>query len=1068
MKKVLTICTAVLAGIVSLAAQQPASWLRNNCISPDGKEIAFSYQGDIFVVSSEGGTARQITSVDAFDCEPKWTPDGKSIVFASYREESKDIYITSREGGAPTRVTRFTGNETVMGVLPDGRILFSANIQQPAEYDGFPSGSQIYSINADGTGLKLETALQMGGINVSKDGVWLYEDNKGYEDPFRKHHTSSVTRDIWMIKDGAYTKMSAFEGEDRNPVFAADGRSYYFLSEKSGSINIWKGNIDTPLQAEQVSSFDTHPVRYISVADDGTIALSYNGALYTMKEGSEPRKLDIYVNIDPVEKEMTRRSVSLGLTDFAVSPNGKEVAVIAHGEVFVTTTEFDETKRITNTPERERGISFSEDGRTLYYASDRDGRWGIWKTSLTDKKDKYFTFSFDFKEERVTPEGRTCFQPEVSPDGKWLAFLEDRADIVIMDIKSGKEKVLLKGVNYSYTDGDQSFSWSPDSRYILCNYIGNGGWNNPDVALIDIESGKITDLTQSGYSDSDFRWALGGKAMTWASDKAGFRSHGSWGSEDDIYIMFFDAKAYYEFTRSKTEDDLEKFLTKDDKKDKKEAKDSTKTEEKKKVEKLNLDLEHREDRIIRLTSNSGRMGDHILSPDGTKLYYCVRLERGTDLCQLDIKAKSLKVIAKGTSGRFYTSPDGKEAYIRTALGVSKFDLNSGKTTSISYRSEYFYYPAKEREYIFLHAWNQVNEKFYDPQLHGTPWPMMRDNYRQFLPYIKNNFDFQELLSEMLGELNGSHTGARYYPSSLFSKTTGSLGLIYDPEYEGEGLKIKEVLPGSCLATIDPEIKAGDIILSIEGKSVKYSDQWYDALYGRNSKRTLVSVKKGGKKVDITVIPVAISAERAQYYTRWVRQREAMVEKLSGGKVGYVHVKSMDSDSYREVFSRMLGKYRGCDAVIVDTRHNGGGWLHDDLVILLSGREYIRFQPRGQYIGSEPFRQWTKPSCVLMCEDNYSDACGFPYSYKTLGIGKLIGAPVPGTMTAVWWETQLDSSLIFGVPQVGSWGVKEGAYIENYQIEPDILVYNDPASVASGKDPQLEAAVAEMLAQTQNK
>ena len=194
----------------------------------------------------------------------------------------------------------------------------------------------------------------------------------------------------------------------------------------------------------------------------------------------------------------------------------------------------------------------------------------------------------------------------------------------------------------------------------------------------------------------------------------------------------------------------------------------------------------------------------------------------------------------------------------------------------------------------------------------------------------------------------------------------------------------------------------------------------------------------------------------------------MVKKLSGGRIGYVHVEGMDSPSFRRVFSEMLGKYRTCEAIIVDTRHNGGGWLHDDLVTLLSGKEYVRFEPRGQYIGSDPFTKWTKPSCVLIGEDNYSDACGFPYAYKALGIGKLIGAPVPGTMTAVWWETQIDPSLVFGIPQVGVTAVKEGRYLENMQIEPDILVYNDPASVLRGEDKQLEAAVAEMLKEIDKK
>ena len=219
---------------------------------------------------------------------------------------------------------------------------------------------------------------------------------------------------------------------------------------------------------------------------------------------------------------------------------------------------------------------------------------------------------------------------------------------------------------------------------------------------------------------------------------------------------------------------------------------------------------------------------------------------------------------------------------------------------------------------------------------------------------------------------------------------------------------------------------------------------------------------GLKEKEYIVTPSASDA--ALLYRRWVRQREEMVDKLSGGKVGYVHIQGMDSPSYRELYSKALGKYRSAEALIVDTRHNGGGWLHDDLVTFLGGKEYVTFTPRGQYIGHEPFNKWTKPSCVLVGEDNYSDASGFPSAYRSLGLGKLIGAPIPGTMTAVWWETQINPSLVFGIPQVGNYDVEKGYYIENHQIEPDILIYNTPESVLSGRDLQLEAAVEEMLRQ----
>ena len=1083
MKKSLLSVLAIAASAIMATAQDAPLWLRKNSISPDGEQIAFTYKGNIYVVDAEGGQARQITTNPAYDTDPMWTYDGKSIIFASYRNKSKDIYRIPATGGTPVRLTSHPGNETPMTVLMDGSIIFSANIQQDAQYGDFPGGSQVYMIGPDGGRPEMVTSMQISNMSVRLDNTVIYEDYKGYEDPLRKHHTSSVTRDIWMYVpsidpsegfridgNGTFTKLTSFNGEDRNPVFELGGTAYYYLSEQDGTLNIYYTDSlhdqlfnGSSIKSKQVTFYKGNPVRYLSISHNGTLCYSYDGELYTIKNGGQPEKVDIRIVTDQIERDAELRTMTSGATHMAVSPDGKEIAIVIRGDVFVTSADYKTTQRITNTPEQERSLTFSKDGRTLYYAAERNGHWGIWKTSLVNKDDKMFTYAVKMEEEMVTKPGETCFQPMVSPDGKSLAYLKDRTAIAVMDLKSGKEKIVLdKSINYSYTDGDQSFEWSPDSRYILCNYQANGGWNNEDVALIDLETGDITDLTESGYSDGGFRWALKGKAMTWTSDKNGYRSHGSWGADRDVYIMFFDGKAYTDFTKDKEDKDIENMMA-GDKKEKKGKKDTAKVE--KKEEKLVLDLDDRRDRTIKLTRFSGRLGDHYLTQDGKKLYYTTRLERSMDLCVLNIEDNSIKVLIKGVMGSFYPSSDDKFIYIHSGTGVSKINTSTGKKESIPFSGEFEYKPAKEREYIFNHIWKQVDEKFYDPEIHGIDWEGYRETYAKFLPHIDNNFDFQEMLSEMLGELNGSHTGARYSYRSGY--TMGTLGAFYDNDYEGDGLKIKEIIKGGALYLQHPDVKAGDIITAINGVEIKAGEDWSHMLRGKGGKKIVITVKAKGKKEQELFIEPGFTDYR-QLYNRWVEQRAQMVKEMSGGRVGYVHVEGMDSESFRRVYSDLLGKYRTCEAVIVDTRHNGGGWLHDDLASLLAGQAYIRFEPRGQYIGTEPYSKWTKPSCVLIGEDNYSDAAGFPYVYKSLGIGKLIGAPVPGTMTAVWWETQIDPSIVFGIPQVGSIGIKEGRYLENMQVEPDILIYNDPASVLRGEDKQLEAAVKEMLKTIDNK
>ena len=1058
---------------ISLASAENASsarWLRQNAISPDGSCIAFAYQGDIFLVPSQGGLARQLTSNPAHDTEPLWSADGKWIVFASVREGSKDLWAISAEGGAPRRLTCYGGSETPLAMTPDGNVLFSANIEDVPGSSVFPGDNKLYSISlqealsADKDKLPVPARLssfEICNASVNASGIMLYEDWKGYEDPFRKHHTSAVTRDIWKIEGGAYTKLTDYVGEDRNPVFAPDGKNFYYLSEQNtgkeevdswgGDSNIWRSDL-SGAAPQRITDFKGAPVRYLSIASDGTLCFSWNGDLYTLKEGEQPKKLEISVSKDVNEREHILRSAISGADDIAVSPDGKEIAIVCRGDVYVTTLDLKDTRRITDTPCQERSVSFGEDGRSLYYASERDGEWGIYRTVLSDKKDKYFTFSYKTKEERVSPEGQTCFQPSVSPDGKWVAYLRDRTELVIRSTSGGKEKVLLKGdVNYSYSDGDTPFAWSPDSRYLLSIYQGGGRMYNEDIALISVEDGSITDLTQSGYSDMAFRWALEGKAMTWESDKAGYRSHGSWGAEGDIFIMFFDDEAYAKFCRDKDVEAIEKLLAGD----KKSAKKDTASKEKKDA-KLELELSRRADRIIKLTPHSGRIGDHWLSPDGKKLFYVQLLEKTRDLCCLDIAKKSVNVLCRNLSGSFVPAPDGKGIFVVSGSGIEKVSLD-GSRKKVEFHGEYEYFPDKEREYIFQHCWKQVAEKFYDPAMHGVDWAAQKANYEQFLPYIKDNYAFRELLSEMLGELNGSHTGGRFYDGKRVA--TGHMGVIFDTEFKGPGLKIKEFLPESVLQQSSSEVHEGDVITAINGKPIPEGQPWYQALSEKAGKRILLTIK-GKKEIDVYVKTTSDDSEG--WYKRWVRRNEEKVRELSGGRIGYVHVKGMNSPSFREVYSKALGEYRECDALIVDTRHNGGGWLHNDLANFLNGKLYTNRNPRGVYMAPEPYDKWIKPSCVLVCEDNYSDACGFPYVYRALGIGPIIGSPVAGTATSVWWERQVNPMIVFGIPQIGSFSISEGRYLENHQLQPDILVYNDPAAVERGEDPQLQRAVEEMM------
>lgn len=1081
MKKILIPAFALLMASAVHASDHPL-WMRYCAISPDGTSIAFSYQGDIYTVPAIGGKAVQLTTHPAHDTRPVWSPDGRQIAFASNREGNFDVYIMSKEGGAPKQLTTHSANEYPAAFHDAGHVLYTAYIQQDASDSQFPSSTffQVYEVSADGGRPVQFSSLAMENLSLSPSGDrLLYNDIKGYEDPWRKHHQSSITRDIWLCTlngDRSFRKITSFGGEDRNPVWSADGNAFYYLSEENGSFNVYKTDLDGKAK-QQLTKHTTHPVRFLSAARNGTLCYSYDGEIYTVKEGAQPQKVSVDIVSDKIENDLIQKLLSQGATDIAVSPNAKEVAFITRGDVYVTSVDFETTRQVTNTPQQERDIDFSPDGRSLVYSAERTGTWGIYQTSLVRKDDKYFTYAPELKEEPLVVSTKTSFQPMYSPDGKEVAFWEDRTTLRVVNLQTKQARTVLDGkFNYSYSDGDISFRWSPDSRWLLADYIGIGGWNNRDIALVKADgSGEVTNLTESGYTDSNAKWVLDGKAMMWSSDRAGFRSHGSWGAQSDVYIMFFDAEAYDKFRLSKEEQALldedkdkddDKEANDDSKGDKKKDADASKKKDKeadKPVAPLKFDLENRKDRVIRLTTHSSSLGDAVLTSKGDKLYYCAAFEKGYDLWERDFKENTTKLLMKDVS-RSYLHADkkGEKLFFLSGGKLKKVNIKDNKKEDIAFKADFSYRPAEERAYILQHVWRQVADKFYDPTIRGIDWEGYRKAYEKFLPHINNNFDFQEMLSEMLGELNGSHTGARYRPAAS-GPATASLGAFFDPAYTGDGLKIREIIKKGPLTKADTQIKEGCIIEKIDGQPIAAGADYYPLLNNKAGKKMMLSVYNPTTKTrfEEQVKPISYSEQSSLLYKRWVDQRRKIVDELSNGQVGYVHVKGMDSQSFREVYSELLGRCRNKKAVIVDTRHNGGGWLHDDLATLLSGKVYQRFQPRGQFIGNDPFNKWTKPSCVLMCEDNYSNAHGFPWVYKTLNIGKLIGAPVPGTMTAVWWETQIDPTLVFGIPQVGVMDMK-GNYLENQQLQPDIEIYNTPESQLKGEDLQLKEAVKVML------
>ncbi|MEI4474189.1 S41 family peptidase [Frigidibacter sp. MR17.24] len=1058
MRKRLTraLSAAVLACAPALAtAQVPeALWLRDAAIAPDGSRIAFAHGGQIWTVPATGGQATALTAGLWRATHPVWSPDGRSIAFAADRHGQDDVFAMPAEGGAVTRLTHQSGPDRPMAFTPDGMaVVFTS------QRLGDPTADAMDAINGLAglyerpwtvpvTGGRPQPLLPTLALNIDfgPEGRILYEDNRSViENRWRKHQVSDAARDIWLHDPatGSHRQLTEFRGEDRDPSFGPDGRDLIWLSEQGGSFNVWRRAIDGG-EAEQLTFHERWPVRFISAADDGTLAYAWDGGLWRLDPGAEaPERLRVTLPQGSLIDTVSTRDVTGEVSQMAVSPGGAEIAFVARGEVFVTGWESQVTRRVTDTVDKEADPAFSADGLRLAYASEREGDWDIYESAVPEGA--RFSDPVALTERRLIDDAADLFGPKYDPAGTRLAYIRDRAEIRVQDLSAGTSTVVQPGDrSYSYKDGDLAVDWSPSGDWLLTRL----GFSTPDVALIAADGSESHNISRNGFSDLKARFSADGSAILWLSDRYGLRATDGGAEEVDVMAAHLTRAAAERFGMTRPE--------------RARAGDAPTPG--------TPEFDGIERRTARLSPRSAQYAAFGLMADGRNLF--------TALVTPDLKLEaSVRDLTAGSERALFslpaqtvlalgTNPELTAVFVMTPGRITRYDLATGQSAAVPVHAEVARDIRDEVAAIIRSNWHATAETFYRADMQGVDWQGVRDHYLRFAPHIQHWEDLADLLGEMVGELNASHQLPSYHHADPLADASGSLGLYYDHGHTGPGMRIAEVLDGGPADRAGSLLRPGATILAVDGREIAAGASLHAAL-NRSAGRELrlsVAPPGGGAPADQIATPISLGAEGELVYQRWVEKRRAMVAALSDGRLGYIHIRGMTADPYRTAYGELFGRYAETEGVVVDIRANGGGNLHDQLIVMLTGStDAVNRARDGHVVTRIPIGRWTKPSVLIQNAGSYSDASVFPMLYRAKGVGRIVGDRTPGTGTAVSAVPQLEAGLSYRVPELGFQLIDE-TWFENTEVVPDLLVRNDPESLAAGHDAQLEAAVADLLRQ----
>jgi len=1021
----------------SLHAQLPS--FSDPSLSPSG-EVAFASGGDIWSVPLSGGDARLLVSHSATESRPLWSPDGKQLAFVSTRTGNGDIYVLDLASGDTRRITYDDGTDKLDAWSSDGKWLYFSSVSR--DVSGM---NDIWRVAATG-GTPMQVSAERY-VNEflsapSPDGTHLALTALGLASSqwWRHGHSHIDESQLWLLDLGSmkYEPLTEDGARELWPMWSADGKRIWFVSDRGGNENIW--SLTPGEKPKQVTSFKSGRVLWPTIAYDGrTIVFERDFGIWKLDTSTgSASQISIARLGSPATTAVDHRKLTDRFGSFDLSQDSKKIAFVARGDVWAASAkEGGDAVRITNTSAAEADVTWSPDSKSLVYTSDRSG---IPHLVLYD-------FATE-KETELTSGSSIDSAPRFSPDGKSIAFVRGRTKLAVLDVASKQVREIATGsFDMPPLGSERAFDWSPDNKWIAYLNYDPRYFRNAYVVSAAGGDSKPVSFIANTQSDT-LSWSRDGKFITMST---GQRTEPSRIARIDLgpQTPKLKEEQFRELFQSKPE----------------EKKDGEKKDEKKTPD-VTIDFAGIRERL-RLLPIGLDAGESIISPDGKWIAFTAAVGEDENVYAYSIDElaepgppKQLSTTS-GHKRQLRFSSDSKEVWYLDGGKIVSATIDTARTKPLAVSAETDIEFVRERDEAFRETWTWLRDNFFDPKMNGVDWTAMRDVYAPRVQAAATPDEFRRLMNLMIGELNASHSGANP-PSGSAVTVTGRIGVRFDRDaYEKDGtLKISEVV---SLSPADiAKLKAGDIITAVDHTPVAGNN--FDRLLTyKIGKRTVITVAPGR---DVILQPVSFFDEKQLSYRQWVNANRDYVDRISNHRLGYVHMIDMGSESLAQLYIDLDAATRTRDGVVIDVRNNNGGFVNVYAIDVLSRRSYLNMSFRDQPTASARSilgqRSLEKPTILVTNRHSLSDAEDFAEGFRALGVGKIVGEP-----TAGWIIYTSDVPLIEGtslrLPFIRVTDAK-GQDMEMHPRPVDVFALRQLGEGLAGHDTQLDTAVKTLLEQ----